>query len=86
MEESKNLEQNLDKSNEKLHLYVVTHSNLQLGKKVVDGEQNTGVITSIDDLHNVEVKFDNGGAGLWCFVDDCEEFIKDSKDVLYYCE
>lgn len=65
---------------------VVTHSDLRLGAKVVDGEQNTGVITSIQDKHNVEVQFDNGGAGLWCFVVDCDEYIKDSKEVLYYCE
>jgi hypothetical protein len=81
-----NKNENINDTDKKLHISVVTYNNLQLGKKVVDGKQNTGVITSIDDLHNVEVKFDNGGAGLWCFVEDCEEFIKDSKDVLYYCE
>ena len=86
MEKNKNSEQNLDKSNKKLHMSVVTYSNLRLGAKVVDCEQNTGIITSIKDPHNVEVKFDNGGAGLWCFVENCEEYIKDSKDVLYYFE
>jgi hypothetical protein len=86
MKENKDLTQNSDRSNEKLHLSIVTHSNLRLGAKVVDSEQNTGVITSIEDKHNVEVHFDNGGVGLWCFVEDCDEYIKDSKDVLYYCE
>ena len=86
MEENKYLIQKSDISNKKLHLSVVTHSNLRLGAKVVDREQNTGVITSIEDKHNVEVQFVNGGAGIWCFVEDCYEYIKDSKDVLYYCE
>lgn len=63
----------------------VTHSNLVLGAKVIDREQNTGIITSIEDKHNVEVRFDNGGAGLWCFVENCDAYKKDSKDVLYYC-
>ena len=66
-------------------IQLVTHSNLIHGARVVDSEQNTGTIMNIDDKHNVEVQFDNGGAGLWCFVDDCEEYKKDSKDPLYYC-
>lgn len=67
-------------------IQLVTHSNLILGAKVVNGEQNTGVISSIDDKHNVEVLFDNGGVGVWCFVENCEQYIKDSEDPLYYCK
>ncbi len=63
----------------------VTHSNLSVGKKVVDSEQNTGIIISIDDIHNVEVHFDNGGLGLWCFAENCDEALKDEQDPLYYC-
>ena len=46
--ENKDLTQNSDRSNEKLHLSIVTHSNLRLGAKVVDSEQNTGVISHKD--------------------------------------
>lgn len=66
-------------------IQLVTYSNLILGARVVDSEQNTGTIISIEDMHNIEVEFDNGGKGLWCFAEGCEECIKDSKDLLYYC-
>jgi len=61
----------------------VTHRNLELNRWVVDGEQNKGKIININDLHNVEVEFD-GGTGLYCFVENCEEYVKDLKTPLYY--
>lgn len=85
MEKNKDSTQNFYRNNEKLHLSVVTQCNLRLGVKVVDSEQNTGVISSIEDKHNVVIQFDNGSTGFWCFVEDCDEYIKDSKDILYYC-
>jgi len=70
---------------EQCNLHIVTHSNLKLGANVVDAEQNKGTIVNIDDLHNVEVDFENGGRMLGCFVDGCEEYKTDLKEIpIYY--
>ena len=72
--------------NEQCNLHIVTHSNLKLGMNVVDEEQNKGTIVNIDDLHNVEVDFQNGGRMLGCFVKDCEEYKTDLKEIpIFYC-
>tara|TARA_R110000744_G_C19257411_1_gene550981 strand:- start:274 stop:522 length:249 start_codon:yes stop_codon:yes gene_type:complete len=72
--------------NEQCNLHIVTHSNLKFGMNVVDAEQNKGTIVNIDDLHNVEVDFQNGGRMLGCFVKDCEEYKTDLKEIpIFYC-
>ncbi len=74
------------KQTEQCNLHIVTYSNLKLGKNVVDAEQNKGTIVNIDDLHNVEIDFENGGRMLGCFVEDCEEYKTDLKEIpIYYC-
>jgi len=75
----------MEKETKKCTLQIVTHSNLVVGKCVVDSEQNKGKITNIDDLHNVEIKFDNGGSSLFCFVENCDENLKDMQDPFFYC-
>ena len=71
---------------EQCNLHIVTHSNLKLGKNVIDAEQNKGTIVNIDDLHNVEVDFENGGRMLVCFVEGCEEYKTALKEIpIYYC-
>lgn len=72
--------------NNEQNLQLVTNTNLEVGKRVIDNDHNTGIIISIEDIHNVEVRFDNGGGGLWCFAEDCDEALKDALDPLYYCE
>lgn len=70
-----------NKTTKQCNLRIVTHSNLKLGKNVVNAEQNKGTIVNIDDLHNVEVDFENGGRMLSCFVEDCEEYKIDLKEI-----
>jgi hypothetical protein len=47
-------------------------SDLYQGMKVRDTD-DIGVVINCEDPHNVYVKYDNdSGAGLYCFVEDCE--------------
>lgn len=52
---------------------LVTADNIEIGKKVIDGDGNTGTIMSYEDLHNVVVEYDGGGGGLHCLVEGCKE-------------
>lgn len=52
----------------------LTFSELKLGMRVVDIVGDAGFIESCEDSHNINVIFDNGGAGLYCLHEDCEEF------------
>ena len=68
-----------------LNITIVTHSNLELGRNVIDAEQNKGTIINIDDLHNVEIDFEGGGKMSACFVDGCAEYKKDLEIIpIYY--
>ena len=46
---------------------------LKIGMKVIDKDKNIGVITEIEDVHNVHVEFDGGGAGIYCLFENCIE-------------
>jgi len=46
---------------------------IYLGQKVQDKSGTKGKITDIFDEHNINVTFDQGGAGLYCFVENCDE-------------
>lgn len=74
-----------NKQTEQCNLHIVTHSNLELGRNIVDAEQNKGTIVNIDDLHNVEIDFENGGRMLGCFVENCKEYKKNLEEIpIYY--
>jgi uncharacterized FAD-dependent dehydrogenase len=38
----------------------------KIGDKVKNSDNEVGIITRIDDIHNVFVKFSNGGRGIYC--------------------
>ncbi len=65
---------------------LVTPDNIEMGKWILDSEDNLGLIISIIDLHNVEVNFAGGGKGLYCFSRECGEYIKNGQDPIYYIE
>lgn len=45
---------------------------IEIGFKVIDSEDNIGIITNIHDRHNVEVEFINKeGSGIYCMEPRC---------------
>jgi hypothetical protein len=66
-------------------LDILDAGNLKLGAKIMDRDKNIGTVTSIEDMHNIEVEFENDGYGFWCFAkcQDCKEYSKDVKDILF---
>lgn len=52
---------------------MVTPENIKVGLHVIDTHGDVGVITSCEDLHNVQVEYDNEGKGLFCLVSECKE-------------
>ncbi len=76
-----------------LHKITVTRNNIMKGKTVIDNKGNIGIIQHYDEsLHNVFVKYNNGGSGLHCLNEGCKEphevnghqFEIDQYDPLYY--
>jgi hypothetical protein len=58
---------------------MIAIENPVIGQEVVDSSGDRGEIVSIDDLHNVYVKFFPTesilkGNGLYCLVEDCDHF------------
>ena len=52
---------------------IVNLNNLVNGMRVQDGEGNIGTVKECGDIHNVFVKYDNGGSGLHCLIEGCIE-------------
>jgi hypothetical protein len=59
-------------------------SELTVGMKVIDTDENIGIIKKIKDIHNILVKFETGtgGYGFYCLDDSDEKFY----DPLYKLE
>lgn len=47
---------------------------LCLGMKVIDIENNVGFIEDMSDLHNVWVRYESGGYGIYCQINGCESY------------
>jgi hypothetical protein len=54
------------------------YEELHIGRRVFttfdESEIVYGVIVNIEDIHNVEVHYDNGGAGIHCFDSNCSHY------------
>ena len=60
----------------------LSYGDIKIGMQVMDDNGDIGVITECEDQHNILVEYGNGGKGLYCLVEDCEE----GSDNLYiYC-
>ena len=63
--------------NEKLYIPNISgdkYSELKIGLEVIDIEDyGTGTIENCNDLHNVIVKYPEGGKNLYCLVENCDE-------------
>jgi len=59
----------------------VTCFNIIIGARVSDNDGDCGVIDECSDLHNVNVIYDSGGAGLFCLAENCE--FSDYKNLFY---
>ena len=57
----------------------VRFEDLKIGLYVIDEKGFIGVVTEINDRHNVHVNLDNGGSGIYCMEPECEYY-----DPLYY--
>lgn len=57
--------------------------NLKEGLRVEDWWGNSGIIAECSDIHNVLLRFDNGGSSLYCLAEDCED--KDPTPI-YNCK
>lgn len=53
----------------------LVYSQIYIGMKVIDNYDDAGIVDSCDDIHNVNVLFESGGAGLYCLDETCEEYI-----------
>lgn len=49
---------------------------LYIGMRVQDDEGNIGTVKECYDIHNIFVKFDNGGTGLYCLIEGCADNIR----------
>lgn len=50
------------------------YSELKIGMKVFDDEWDAGIVTDIEDKHNVTVKYLREGEGYYCLDDKCKEY------------
>lgn len=66
------------------NLDKVNRYNLKLGWAVRDYDGNKGRIVTVNDPKNVEVSFENGGIGFYCFVPDNDLYSKLERDQLFY--
>lgn len=64
--------------------HKLTYKDIHVCLKVMDDQGYTGIITDCDDVHNINVVYDQGGAGLYCFNPKCHEF-KKNPPILYNC-
>lgn len=58
----------------KINVIPLLFKEIKHSMRVVDNEGLFGVIESCDDIHNVNVVYDNGGAGLYCLDPNCDQF------------
>lgn len=70
------------KSNQTLEVDIYLKSNeiikevdinqFPIGTRVIDEDGNIGVIEEVRDLHNISVKYENGGYGIHCQIEGCD--------------
>lgn len=47
---------------------------LKVGMRVKDDDGNIGIIKKCKDIHNVEVNFEVGGAGIYCLDENDNDY------------
>lgn len=73
---------------------LLLFTDIRVGMKVIDRDGITGIVKDCKDIHNILVKYENGGSGLYCLVEGCadETTINDQVveiphyDPLYVCK
>ena len=56
------------------------YADVKVGMVVIDADGDDGIITEIEDSHNVWVNYGCNGSGVFCMDKDCKDF-----DQLYIC-
>lgn len=49
-------------------------SDLKIAIKVQDKDGDIGIITEIEDIHNIYVDLDNGGKAIYCMDKNCDTY------------
>ena len=44
-----------------------------VGQNVINEDGDKGTITEIENIYNIYVKYDNGGSGIYCLNDCCND-------------
>ena len=60
----------------------LVYADIRVGMKVIDNDGDIGIITQCEDPHNVIIRYDNEGVGIYCLVESCELF---GRSLLYVC-
>lgn len=47
---------------------------LKINDRVIDSSKNRGIITKIEDIHNIYVEFYCGGIGIYCQDEKCDMY------------
>ena len=74
-----NKSKNTDKT-KAINYEPLLYADVKVGMAVIDADGDEGIITEIDDSHNVWVKIGDKGSGIYCMSKECKEF-----DQLYIC-
>ena len=48
-------------------------SDIFVGQKVIDKDEDKGEITKIENINNIYVKYKKGGDGIFCFENCCND-------------
>lgn len=55
--------------------HLLSYSEIKPNMMVKDNKGNVGKVTDTEhDIHNVEVDYLQGGAGLYCLDDNCDKY------------
>jgi hypothetical protein len=59
----------------------IKFDDIQINMKVMNVDGYVGIISKIDDIHNVYVEYSNFDFGIYCLDEDCDE--RTESDILY---
>ncbi len=57
-----------------VELDSLKYEDVEVGIKVIDGDDNIGVIKDCFDIRNIIVEYLDGGSGLYCLDSTCNNY------------
>ena len=55
---------------------ILEFESVRSGLCIQDEDGYVGMITSIEDIHNIHIDLDNGGSGIYCMDPTCQYYNK----------